>query len=586
MTAGRQPGPAGLVVSAYASDFRARMWLTPDEVDDSAGLARSVARLDGVARDLLDTLVLAVGPGEHIPERFRQSVDEDGEALLLGGLLVPRAAPSEGSSIDPRYYTGVCRVNSALRGHVVAPDLPRTAEGQPSSPAHDARWDAIIVAAALELEPPRIAKSGALRKDHLARLIRRLGGETHRWTLALSVAQSTGLARSAAGALHGFPESKPRPLTHPVGLMDDPGTAAAAGLMLRLVEQDWVRVDDVSDWLRTRAPQALTARRGRRPRWEEREGLWLAEAADALHRLGAVDAQRDASGVVAIRRPSARPELPPGFILTPDRDILVPPWGLPGPEYGRLCRAAPYADGDTLYRHKLVRTGAAADLACGYDDLLPWLTSRSHSGMPTGVAQAIRGWLEAAARVTFYTGVTIYEDPGAEQRFRVGDVSDDAEARVLDYRGQAPACFSMQGDIIRVPFGQDALTVRSLVCKVGTKLPPDAEGWRWTLAPQDVGDPERFLDELRRYHEGELPGALVAALAAQADDAELAVHMSPAQLLVLPLSLANALRRDHVAGPLLQPAGPLERALVLDADLGQLRERLDALGVVVVDGGA
>lgn len=250
MTDGDASRGAAAVVAAYAPAVRARMWLEPEAVEDAAQLRTAVGRLGPVSRDLLDALLLAAPLGQVLPERFRDEVDEDGEELLLAGLLVPRSAPAAGATIDPRYYTAVCRVNPALRGHVLAPDLARSAEGTASPPAHDARWDAVIVAAALEDEPPRLARSGALRKDDLARLCRRLGGgDPARWELALAVAQATGLARPAGGMLHGFPESKPRPLTTPVGLIPDPGVAAAAAVLLRIADDRWLGLDALSDWL-------------------------------------------------------------------------------------------------------------------------------------------------------------------------------------------------------------------------------------------------------------------------------------------------------------------------------------------------
>lgn len=581
-----EPGSPAEVVGRYSAEFQARMWLRPDQLDDRAALWECVARLDPVARDLLDALVLAAPLGHTVPERFGPEVDEDGEPLLLAGLLIPRTATGSGSSIDPRYYTAVCRVNPALRGHRVAPDLERRRDGHPSPPAFDARWDAFIVAAALEESPPRLARSGALRKDDLARLSRQLGGtDPDRWALALAVAQATGLARSAGGLLHGFPESKPRPLTHPVGLIEDEGEAAAAAVLLRVVGDDWLDLAALSDWLAEHAPQAIAARKRRRPRWSSREALWLRAAAELLHRVGALEGQRDADGVVALRRARSPQRPQPGFILTPNRELMLPPWGLPGPEYGRLARCAPYVDGDVLYRHRLVREGVAADLGCGHDDLESWLRERSQTGLPTVVAQAVRGWIQAASRVTLTSGVTLLEDPAAPEgaRFTVLRGQVPAEARELSYRGLAPASFTMEGDCIRVPFGEDALTVRALVARIGTPLPPGTAAWQWRLGPQESADPERLLDELRRHHDGELPGGLETAVRAAGSTEAVAVRDEPARLLFLPLVVAEALRRDHVAGPLLLPAGPLERALVREADVGRLRERLAQLGVAWAD---
>ena len=102
-----------------------------------------------------------------------------------------------------------------------------------------------------------------------------------------------------------------------------------------------------------------------------------------------------------------------------------------------------------------------------------------------------------------------------------------------------------------------------------------------------VGDPTHSPDELlralRRHHEGPLPGELEAAVLGAAGD--LACESQPCTLLMLPEPAADALCRDRVAGPLLRRRLDARTCVVLAADLGVVRDRLEWLGFEIHAGG-
>ncbi len=546
------------------------MRVAPADISSLSAVKAALAGLDPVAADLALTLLVGVGAGESVPERFRADIEEDGEPLWLAGLLLPRGTPSRGATIDPRFYAAFCRVNPALSRLRLLPELAVEDDLPPHPPPTDARWDAIVVSARFEAEAPRLTQQGLLRKDDRRRLIDGLGGDPDRWALALEVARATGLVRPAAGALHGFPESKPRPLTEPASLVEEGGPRRAADALLRVAGARWLPLDALVRTLGARCPAVLDTPRGD---FGVREAGWFAAAADALHRVGVIEARRDAAGVVAVRRGAPPPPRPPGFLLTPDREILVGPGELPGPEYGRLCRLAPYHDGDVVHRHRLSREGVAADLAAGHDDAVGFLERRSRTGVPRSVRESIAGWISAASRVSLLTGATVLEEDG---RFSVVERGVPAGARELFYDEQPPADFRVQDGELRVRFGEDPLTVRAAVARVGEALPAGPEGWRWRLAPRDITAPDRVLDRLRRYHAGEVPGELEAAVLGAAGlppcrvEAAVVVH--------LPERAVAALRRDRVAGPLLAREVAPGQCVVDRADLPTLRERLAALG--------
>jgi len=572
------------IVATFDPDFRASMTVQGPDLSDPDALMAAAARLDPVARDLVDALRLGVGAGEAVPDRFRKEIDADGEGLWLAGLLLPRVAPSAGATIDPRYYSGMCRLNPALASVPVWQHLQRPGPERGHLPPTHLPADGIVVAAALERQPARLTQAGVVRKDDLRRFLASLGDNLERWSLALDWAKEVGLARAAGAFLYGYPESKPRPFTDPLVLMPDEGTAAAAGLLLRVAGNDWVELEALSDELKDRCPLVLAPKTRPRTRWKKRERPWLLAAANLLHRLHLLDAIRGVDGVEHFRRLHPQPERVGGFLLTPDREIVVDPRELPGPEYGRLCRVAPFLGGDMVHRHRLTLEGVTADLAQGYEGLLGWLSQWSRTGVPGNVESGIREWQRAAARVRLYSGVTVLEDPtrGAD-RFVILDGPVPPDARELDYRGTPPARFEVVEGSLRVPYGEDALTVRVLAARAGMRVDPDRLGWCWEIAPDPTHSPDELLRALRRHHEGPLPGELEAAVLGAAGD--LACESQPCTLLMLPEPAADALCRDRVAGPLLRRRLDARTCVVLAADLGVVRDRLEWLGFEIHAGG-
>ncbi|MCB9763052.1 MAG: hypothetical protein H6739_24845 [Alphaproteobacteria bacterium] len=580
------------LVAAYDAEFRTRMTATPDEVADGVSCLQRARALEAPAQDLLDTLLLACGAGQPVEPRFRPRIEAVGESLWLAGFLLPRTAPSAGATVDPRYYAASCRVNPGLRRRrPFSSALPRPERAlQPQFPPADATWDAVVIAAALEATPPSLNRDGSLRKDQLRRLLDRLGADTDRWSLALSYARSVGLARPAAGRLYGFPETRPRALVDPVGVLSAEQVSAGRAL-LRMVDEDWVSLDGLSELLRTRARDVLCSPEPRQRAYADHPGhpfddeSWtrieeplIRQVADVFHRTRVWDGVRDAHGLVAVRRPGSTPQLPPGFMLTPDLDILVGAGELPTADYGRLCRMAPYVTGDRVHRHKLTREGVAADLASGYDDPLTFLGQHSRTGVPGSVRQSVELWARSAERLTLFTGVTVVEQDGALKQV----TTPPEGGRIIDYGGDAPppAMFEMIDGEIRVPIGRDALSVRAAVSRVGTLKGRDDHAWRYALTPRPGYDQEVLLETLRRLHpDGELPGEMEAAV--------LAVHGLPActveeaVVIHLPERAAGALRRDRVAAQMLQRSIAPTQCIVSRTDLPALRKRFAELGIEV-----
>lgn len=565
------------IVAAYDADFRASMWVEAAELGSAAALLAAAERLDPVAADLFACLRLAVSPGELVPDRFRRDIESDGEDFWRAGLLLPRVRPSPGATIDPRYYSGMCALNPALGTAPVWTHLqssePRT--GHPP-PTH-VQADAIVVAAGLEATPLRLTQAGVVRRDDLRRFLAHMGTDDPRWELALAWAREAGLVRAAGPVLCGYPESKPRPIPDPLTLFTDAGEAAAGALLLRVAGPGWIALDTLQDELRERCPEVLAARTRPRTRWARREGGWLVAAAALLHRLGFLDAVLTAEGVAWFRRPQAAPAREGGFLLTPDREILVDPRELPGTVYGRLCRVAPFTSGDMVHRHRLTRDGVAADLAHGYDDLAAWLARWSRTGVPGNVASNIREWQRSAVRIRLFSGVSILEDPQrTEDRFTILEGPAPPDARTVSYRGTPRARFEIVEGIVRVPYGEDALTVRVLADRIGMPVEPGPLGWRWEIAPEPDSEPEALLATLRGFHDGPLPGELEAAVLGAGGDLVAATQLCT--LLRLPTVAADALCRDRVAGPLLTRRLDAHTCIVLDADLPKVRQRLEWLG--------
>lgn len=565
------------LITAYDAGFRRSMTVSAADATKPEALVQAMEGLSAPARDLAATLLIGVGAGETVPSRLFQAVDRHGEGLWRMAFLLPRATPSPGSTIDPRYYAADCRINPALASVRPLPELREEREWVPTRPPSDALWDATVVAAALEAAPAALTRDGKVRKDVERRVLRDLGEDLGRWSLALALARVTGLVREAAGRLYGRPESFPRrlPLLDPAALLEgEPGAAAAA--LVRVVDHGWVSFEALLATLAERCPEVLVSDRDLP--WKAREDLWFRQAADALHRAGVVDASVDAGGIRALRLAGPRPQRPQGFMLTPDLDILVAPGELPGPEYGRLCRAAPYVGGDVVHRHRLTRDGVAADIAAGYDDLVPWLLSRSRTGLPGSVRTTLDQWAASAMRVTLLSGATVLEQDG---RFTVTMDRLPATARLIYYDEPAPARFALRDGVLLVPYGEDALTVRAVMRRLGPALPPEDRCHRWRLAPSAIPDPDRLLDQLRRYHLGPLPAELEAMVHAAGGRGS--VRVESAVVLHLPPEASEALRRDRVVGPLLGRDLGNGQSVVDRRDLDVVKGRLAQLGFDIAD---
>lgn len=560
------------LIAAYDASFRKTMTITASEASDPDALTRAMASLPPHAGDLAATLLVGVGAGETVPARLFRAVEVHGEDLWRMAFLLPRATPSPGATIDPRYYAADCRINPALASLRPFPELLDDTDWPSHRPPSDALWDATVVAAMLEAAPAALTRDGKVRKDVERRVLQSLGADQGRWSLALALARVTGLVREAAGRLYGRPESFPRrvPLLDPAALLDEEAGQAAAAL-LRVADPAWISLDRLLALLASRCPEVLVSDRD--IPWSAREGLWFRQAADALHRAGVLDASVDADGIRAVRLAGARPQRPQGFMLTPDLDILVAPGELPGPEYGRLCRVAPYVDGDVVHRHRLTRDGVASDIAAGYDDLLPWLQGRSRTGLPGSVRSTLEQWAASAVRITLLSGVTVLEQDGA---FVITTDRLPSSARLLYYDEPPPARFGLKDGVICVPYGEDALTVRAVVRRLGQPLPAEDRCHRWTLAPPPLTDPDRLLDQLRRYHVGPLPPEIEAMVHAASGRAQVSVEQ--AVVLHLPPEAVDALRRDRVVGPLLGRDLGGGQSVVDRRDLAVLRRRLESLG--------
>ncbi len=554
-----------VLLEAYVPSFRAEMHAGLAEIQDHESVLARASQLPPTSRNLLDLLLLSGQPGEPVDPGYRARIDTEGLDLWRGGFLLPRTLPSRGSTIDPRYYAASCRLHPALTARAPLAELfERPAEEPtPSWPPGDARSDAVVVAAALEANPPTLTQHGLPRKDQRERLLAGLGPDTERWALALRLARATGLARPVAGRLEGFPESRARRLTDATVLL--PTKLRPAGrTLLKLVDEDWLDLAQLARLIEQHAPALAT----------ERD---LLRVADAFHRVAVIEASRDADGVVALRTYRTHHEMPPGFLLTPDLDILVGAGELRGPDYGRLCRMAPYLEGDRVHRHRLTRQGVAADLAVGNHRPLEFLGEFSRTGVPLSVKQSVEQWAQAAERVSIRTGVTIVEEDG-ELRL----VDRGPAGRVIDYASPEPppAAFRARGNRIEVPFGKDPLTLRGTLARVATLCGVEDEAWQYELAAREVQDPDTLLERLRELHDGDtLPPALeISVLAANGLGS---VRSEEALLLHLPQLAAEALQRDEVLAPLIERRVSSTQVLVARTDMDQVRARLGELGVTL-----
>ncbi|MFZ5481550.1 MAG: hypothetical protein ACOZNI_32610 [Myxococcota bacterium] len=582
----RPPPTARRLAESYSADLRASLTVTPEAADDPVAIAAAAAGLPDEPRSLLETLWLAAVPGDPLPDRFRPQIEKEGGPLWRALVLLPRATPQPGADIHPLHYAGSCRLNPALKGW--RPPVPTREEATPAFPPSDARWDAVVVAAELESQPGQLTMEGVLRRDVEKRMLGRLGGDPDRWTLALQTARLTGLVRPAEGRLRGFPEAIPRALADPAALFADPVHTGAAAMVLRVVGEAWIDVPAWLEQLRTRGRTVLYS-----PPYSDRSDVpfddagWatveraiLHEVLDTLHRAGVLDAARTGADIVAVRRAAPRPGFQPGFLLTPDNDILVHAGELSSTEYGRLARLAPYVDGERVHRHRLTREGVAADLAAGNRDTHEFLASHSRTGLPPNTADSVREWQRSATRITVLSGVDVIEDDDGTLRIATGPV--EGAPRVIDYAKAPPARFLYRRGRITIPDASDTLAVRAAVEQVARFEGREDDERIYVPERRRHASPERLLARLREHYGGELPGEIEVLVLSGSGIG--AVTCAPAFVVRLPPGAADALRRDWIAGPLLKRAVTAEEILVLPHDLATLKRRLAELGVELREG--
>lgn len=551
-------------------------------VEDPVALAAAAEALPASARSLLDLLLLVSVPGEPIPERLRDRVAKDGQALWLAAMLLPRASSWHEGSLHPQHYSGSCRLNPALAGVEIT--MARVVcEAVASFPPADVRWDAVVVAAALEATPAALTQDGVIRRDVERRLYSQLGDDDHRWSLALRYARAIGLVRATGGRLHGLPDAHPRPAGDVAALLPNSGSAAAATLLLRLARAEWTSVDWLEALFQGAGREALYSPLGKNyPQRSEPfddAGLLKVEypalqlALDVLHRVGVIDASRDHDRVLAFRLPQPRPKAQGGFLLTPDGSVLCHVAELRLEVYSRLARVAPFVDGDTLRRHRLTRDGIVAELGAGHRDTVEFLGEHSRTGVPSNVVDQIREWQRSATRLSIVTGVDVVEEP--DGRLRIATPAD--AGRVIDYTTKPRARFVAMHGKLFVPDGWDPLDLRATLARIARPAGREGESWVYEAELRAHTNTAPLLAKLREYHGGDLPGEIEALVLAGAGLPP--VVASDAVIVKLPLEAASALRRDRVAGTLLRRTIGADESVVPRADLDVLRARMAELGI-------
>jgi len=584
-----------VIVAAYAAVYRAKMSATPAEIADASHTRDRARELPDEYRDALDTLILASPDSGMIDPRFRPLMEEHGDALWLGGFILPRSLPKGAKGVDPTYFAAAARLNPALRRR--KPFRERLKEHlqdhelSPTFPPSDARFDAVVLSVVVEANPPKLKQDLGLRKDTLGSLMRELGQDEDRWGLALQLAQATGLCRPAGGVLRGFPESTPRAISDPATLLTT-DQITPGRLLLQLIGRDWISFPALMQVLRTHARQVLHSPNTRgtyeqRPGtnfdeegWDLIEGPLFLGAAIGLYRARQLDGRQDSTGLQSLRLPEPGPQYEPGFLLTPDLEILVAPEELPSSEYARLARLAPFVEGNRVHRHRLTREGVARDLAAGHEEPAEFLAKYSRTGLPDTVRQSLHHWAASAERITLLSGVSILETDGV---FEVVSDPEIPGARELDYGmrdSPVPAAFRVQdADHMHVPAMQDALTVRAALAQVADLVGQDETGLLYRINAHPLTDVTAHIERLLTFFDGEeLPGALeTAVLAAQGELQP--VHTEEALILHLPEILAHAVVRDPVAGPLLERSVAPGQHLVSRSSLTRLSQRLERLGI-------
>jgi len=566
------------LLASYETAFRNRLLVSPEDAEDPAVLAVAIERLPPRARGLFELLRLVSPIGEPLPERLRAAIDRDGGPLWASALLLPRPGQLS-AEIHPQHYAAACRLNPAV-GLLPLPVPPWAPPFQPSLAPADARWDAVVLAAHLENAPGLLNQDGTLRRDHERRLAGVFGGDAERAALALRVGRVLGVVRGTRDRLLGMPEANPRAMHDPRPIFER-AELRAADIVLRVLGPT---PTDARAWIAALAAQApeVLSTPADSSGWERGEGAVFNRVLDTLHRLGAIDAMRDAAGVTAFRAPTGVAVPTSGLLLMPDLDLLVHPGEIPLAAYGRLCRLAPYVDGAGLHRHRLTREGAAAEVGAGHADTIAFLAAHSRTGVPTNVADTIREWQRAASRVTVLVGVDVIESPDGTFKVRVGP--PPPEARVFDYSAPLRARFCMDGTRVTIPDGWDALTVRATVARVARLVGHERGAWVYTPELRLHADPEAVVARLNEAYGGLIPGELEVMVRAGAGLP--AVEAESAWVLRLPEVIAGALRRDPVLGPLLRRHAGAAEVVVRTADLDVIRERLAQLGVPLAVGPA
>lgn len=551
------------LLESYDPAVRDRLRIRPEEADDPPALAAAARELPDPAWTLLDQVLLVTAPGEPVPDRLRERILREGEALWCCGALLPRASVSPGATILPFHYAGSCRLNPALKLRPF--DRVPAVEARAAFPPSDTAWDAIVVAAALEANPGTLTQDGSLRKDVERRLFAALGDEADRegrWGLALRYARMAALLRLQGGRLTGFPEAPARPIVDPAGLCPDPASATVAAALLRLSRADWLPVDAVRAGI---DPATLGLDAAAWP-------TLFTRALDVLHRAGVLDLAEEGHQPVAFRNAGPRPALPGGFMLASDGEILVHVGELRPEHYGRLCRLAPFVEGGALRRHRLSAAGASADVAAGHSDTAGFLAGHSRTGLPPHVRDLLDGWQRTATRITVLTGVDILEH--ADGRLSIATALPPG-ARVWEPARDGRGRFFVDGPDLVVPTAADALPVRAALRVVAEEI-GQADGLRrFRPSRRPLAHPERVIARLTSFYGGELPGELEALILSGTPANQ--PRQRPTAVITVPARVLAALRRDPTTARLTRVIGP-EELLVEEADLPRVNERLRALG--------